>query len=623
MVHNYLDTTLTDAQKEAMHWNHEVTQGMVKALENAMIHNDNGIGLPYWAKRNPAVVSDVTFVLSKLGIAFTRVTKNFSRMEFNTALINSEEFKKWRFNSRLKAMVMRRDTKEYPTNLVKVNNKETETGIDRKGFAKIAKNEFMLDTDTLTKYRRPIVQNLIKSIKIGIEQGKIKDKFFEDKANYRLVVNKAVEYYMANPKQRYNLEKNVSDQRGRSIYKALKRVGNPTSSKDFRALIVVPKESAITIKLGSERAKDQLDDILYFIAELTRSKATTPQKKILAGNKAYRTRHLPQLNLKSEEDRKDLHELVWLERIYDKLDEIYKGEEVLWDIPLEADASMSIAQIVGALTNDQRLLESTNVIGDTLTDPWYIEGVRRNAGKAVGTPVFYGSSQSAMGLISSKKQLFEQILMAEDPTASEAEYIKAKAQSKKEIQLIRKEFNTGRFAVMKQFKDLFIQNYSVEKPVIPVKLYKDTFNVHVNKFTTAGSELIVTEAYDTKSGKFKRSFTHEPVLIPDYKRMKLFWATCAIHGLDSQIMDKIAYTYTYWMLTIHDAIICLPGHAKILRQAYADELKEINTHRYSIIRDFRESIGATSTKADVDYYKLSKIIVQAPENTPYLATAMK
>ena len=42
---------------------------------------------------------------------------------------------------------------------------------------------------------------------------------------------------------------------------------------------------------------------------------------------------------------------------------------------------------MGALTNDKRLLESTNVIGDILTDPWNVEGVRRNAIKAAGTPV--------------------------------------------------------------------------------------------------------------------------------------------------------------------------------------------------------------------------------------------
>jgi len=42
---------------------------------------------------------------------------------------------------------------------------------------------------------------------------------------------------------------------------------------------------------------------------------------------------------------------------------------------------------VGALTNDKRLLESTNVVGDTLSDPWHIDGVRRLTAKSIGTPV--------------------------------------------------------------------------------------------------------------------------------------------------------------------------------------------------------------------------------------------
>jgi hypothetical protein len=88
-------------------------------------------------------------------------------------------------------------------------------------------------------------------------------------------------------------------------------------------------------------------------------------------------------------------------------------------------------------------------------------------------------------------------------------------------------------------------------------------------------------------------------------------------------MDFIAETYRHmWMLTIHDAIITLPGHANILRQAYANELKEVNKNRHKIIRDFRKSIGATSTKADVDFYKLSKSVVEA-EDQPFLASAMK
>lgn len=598
MVKKYLEETLTERQKESIYWNSDVTTGMIQALEYALIHNDNGIGLPYWSKKNPVIVRDLTFVLSKLGIATVKVSKKFSRLEFNTALINDKEFKQWRLNSKLAASVMRLDTNQYSADLVKVNGKARTTGLNRKGFARVAKCEFGIDTQKLQEYYRPIKQNLIKSIKVGIEQGKIKDKFFEDKANYRLVVNYAMQYYVSDANRQYNLESNTSDQRGRSIFKALKRIGNPISSKDFRALLVVPKEYAIAIKAGD---KEAVEDIFYFIGELTGSKATTAKKKILAGYKAYNTRHLPILNLQSEDDRKELHERIWLERIYAKLDTFYAEDTVLWDVPLEIDASMSMAQLVGSLTNDERLLESTNVIGDTLSDPWYIEGVRRLSAKAVGTPVFYGSSQSAIALLKSKKIDID----------------------KAEVARIRKEFASGRFAVMKQFKDLLIQNYSIHTPVIKIKLYKDEFNIYVNKFKQAGAEIVVTEAFDTKTNRFKLSYTHEPVMVPDYARMKLFFATLCIHGLDSQIMNYLAELFNkMWMLTIHDAIIGLPGQLNILRKAYADELKKINDQRHKILADYRKSIGATSFKSDVDYYKLSKSVVES-KATSFLATAMK
>lgn len=44
-------------------------------------------------------------------------------------------------------------------------------------------------------------------------------------------------------------------------------------------------------------------------------------------------------------------------------------------------------QIIGILTNDKRLMEMTNVIGDTLQDPWKLEGMNRNMLKKALTPM--------------------------------------------------------------------------------------------------------------------------------------------------------------------------------------------------------------------------------------------
>lgn len=596
MVLQYLDTQLSDEQKELIHFHTPVAQAMFRALDNALINNDNGIGLPHFAEQNPLIVRDITFYLDKLNIAKTRITRKFARLEINTEFINTPSFQQWRMDSKFNSSIMRADCNEHASDLVKVNGSHIRTGLNRRGFAKVAKNEFTYDTTYLAEYREGIEANLIKSIRIGIENGKIKDKFYSDSANYKRLVSEVLDFYLINNGS-YNLEANISDMRGRSIYKALKRIGNPISSKDFRALLVVPADQALVLTSNNPKI---INDIFYFVAELSGSKAPTEVKKIRAGYRAYREHKLPHLDMTSDEGRKELHEYIWLKRIYTKLDDFYANGSVLWDIPVEIDASMSIAQIVGALTNDKRLLESTNVIGSELSDPWYIDGVRRLSAKAVGTPVFYGSSRSAVALIRSKRIDVD----------------------KDEVARIRREFASGRFAVMKQFKDTLIQNYNIEQPIIPIKIWNDSFDVHVNKFRTAGSTIVVTEGFDSKARTFKYSFTHKPILVPDYKYMKLFWATCLVHNLDSQIMNTIASNTDKWLLTIHDAIIALPGHAVDFRNQYAYLLKEINRNRYTILNDYRKSIGATSIKSDVAFYKLFKSVIPA-DDVEFHATAMK
>ena len=592
MIKRFLDTNLTDKQKEFMLYKDDITQAMISQLEKSIINNDNGIGLPYWSAKNPLIVRNFTFVLVSLNFGKVIATSKYSRFEFNIALLDSKELINYRFNKKMSKFLMRENTELKASNLVKVNKTIVETGLNRPGFAKAAKNPFRYDIDMLMQYFTPIKQNIIKSMTKAAEKGTLNDEYFVDPANYEEVATYCLTQYCVD--NTYNLEYNISDQRGRSIYNASKRVGNPIASKDFRALLVAP---AILVHRAN---KEQMGDIYYFIAELLGSKATTERSKIAQGMKWYRERKLPKLDLDTEHDRSELHELIWLTRIYDRLTELYSKATpfIRWDIPLEIDASMSIAQIVGALTNEKRLLERTNAIGSTLSDPWYIDGVRRLAAKAVGTPVFYGSSQSATTLIKSKGLI----------------------STNEEIAAIRKEFATGGLAVMKLFKDALIQNYNVQTPTLQIKIMDDTFTITVNKFKQAGAKIIITEAWNGK--KYQRSFTHEPILIPDYSRMKLFWATCLIHNLDSQVMDKIADATDEWILTIHDAAIVLPGTARRTRKAYALQLKEVNNRRNSILSGFRQSIGATTLKADVAFMKLHTATIQA-EDVPFNTTAMK
>jgi hypothetical protein len=420
--------------------------------------------------------------------------------------------------------------------------------------------------------------------------------------------------YETNPSW-YNLEYNESDTRGRSIFKALKRIGNPVQYKDFRALLVMP-----TPVIVSTNSTTALEDIYYFIAELTGSKAVTEAGKFEDGYKAYLANELPELDLTNAHDRGDLHELIWLERIYAQLDEVFEFGSTEWIVPLEVDASQSVAQVAGALTNDRRLLSSTNVIGFKLTDPWHIDGVRRQAGKLKGTPTFYGSSASAKALISKKGYLYEQLL----PEEATAEQIAtAKAMDKEEQSAINREFAQGRFSVLNKMKDAIISGYNNHTPRVDIKIWDDQYYVPVNKFKAAGSELQVTEAWDSNSSKFKYSVTHKPTLIPDYEYMKLYWQTGLIHNLDSQVCNKIPLLVNEWMLTIHDAVIMGPGVARRVRETYAALLQEIHTNRFDIVNSYRQSIGATDRKSDIAFMKLYEMTEHCIEAPIFKRTAMK
>jgi len=108
-------------------------------------------------------------------------------------------------------------------------------------------------------------------------------------------------------------------------------------------------------------SKQECNSVFLFIAELTGSfeaGSGNEADKIACGQSGYIQNHLPQLVLSEEEDRKDLHEVIWLERLYSELDEYfnlpgsdgigrflaidtqaYRAYSYQWSVPIEADAS--------------------------------------------------------------------------------------------------------------------------------------------------------------------------------------------------------------------------------------------------------------------------------------------
>ncbi len=340
MIKEYLENNLTMEQKGFIDFYSKSTEQLLNMLDNSVINNTFKISLPVIAETNPTIVKNFTWIMDKLNMGKTMATGNFAEFTFKQELLDKNEITEWRNQAKLNKMIMRRDTKSYPATLVKRNGKIYNDGLDRSGTLCTSKNEFMLDTDKLVEYRRPIIQNIIKSIKKSIEKGTITDTFFADEANYLHVANACVDYYIENKQLRYNSEYNVQDQRGRAIKNILKRVGNYIAFKDFRAMLIVPEEKCKVISRGNV---DTLNSIYLFIAELNGKKCLggTIEDKVRAGKQCYFDGVLPRLNLKDEHDRAELHELIWLERIYSKLDKVFNSKEgVLWDIPIEIDHSM-------------------------------------------------------------------------------------------------------------------------------------------------------------------------------------------------------------------------------------------------------------------------------------------
>lgn len=593
MISKLIANDISESQKVYCNYTSRETQAFLSALDRALYDGTFAVSLVHWAKKIDAErLVRITYVLSNMGFVVSSVRKNWAELVINQdklySLVPKTEVDTARKYYKFRKYAMVEDTNNYPAVNVKVGNNVKQTGLSRRGFASVAKLAFKLDTAKLEEYYQPIYENVVKTITRAIEKGKLKDPYFDDKANYEQVAKEVLDYYL-NYDGSYNLEYCLADARGRAIFGALKRIANPISSKDIRALLVA---SQATILNKFSTAK--LQDIYLFIAELNGSKATKQLAKIADGMEMYNRRELPELDLDTEAGRKSMYELIWLERIYDKLDLLATEKVVHWDIPLEVDARMSINQFVGALTNDERLLTRTCVIGDELQDAWAIEGVRRNSAKKVGTPVFYGSSQTA-------RKLLKQNGIDIQPD---------------EVKAINNEFRKGAFAVTKAFRDAVIGNYNNHAPVISVQIWDETFNVECNKFKTVGATVQTTIAWDTQANKVRLARTREPILVPDYRAFKLYWATCCIHNLDSQVINKIAEEFTSadeWLLTIHDAALALPGTCGRIRASYAQKLKEINTNRHTIVNNFRESIGAVGHKADVSFLKVHKLVQQAPD----------
>jgi len=575
-VYNLIKTNLSDKALEAIAFDSEDTNRLVMALDNAYV-NKSAISLPYYADELGTAFMEVfSFVLSTASLIDIDIRTKYASLAINnlamTKHLGFSNVAEYRRTVKLARYMPTYVDEVQPADLVKTPSGIKPTGLVRTGFAKSANVAYRYDIAKLVEYYDAILLNTTKSMR------KLAEKYsyvLEDNSGYATISELVLEQIIFNPEARYNLESNVSDQRGRSIYGALKRVFNPVGYKDARSLMSYVNGSYMTT---DDRVA--IDSVYSFIAELNGMKRQRYATKILAGMVAYKNYTLPTLDLSDEGDRKDLHELIWLERIYAQLDELFANGSVIWTVPIEIDATMSMAQVIGALTNDKRLLQKTNVIErDDIQDAWHIDGVRRLSAKSAGTPMFYGSGATVTALLASKGINID----------------------KDEVRAIRREFSKGSFSVIKALKDATIKTASINTPSYTVTAWGEAYTVEVNKYRTVASDLKPYMVWNPAKSRTKTFFMHKPIKVPDYKRFSLFMMTGLVHNLDSNIADKVCRTIQCAdedVVAIHDAFLVLPVSASKARHTYADQLNKLSEDREQVLTNYRNSIGAVGRKAD-------------------------
>lgn len=343
--------------------------------------------------------------------------------------------------------------------------------------------------------------------------------------------------------------------------------------------------------------RTECEAVFLFIAELTgsfKAGSGNTATKIACGQNDYVKNNLHDLNLDNEEDRKELHENMWLERLYDELDEYfrlpvsdslirhlsvhsvdtYRDESYQWSVPIELDASASMLQYEGILLGDKRLMEMTNVIGETLEDPWKLEGMSRQMLKKAATPMLYGSSQTCFELWQNNGIKYT----AED------------------IERYTKEMIDGPFGVANLLKEFIINNAS-PKTDMKVEIWNEKFDVSCNRYRNIGEKTNAYKIWDSIDERYNIVMHTDTKKVPDLKQFKRYFMTLLVHNLDSQVANtvigKVMDKYG-WGIPIHDAFLVSPAAATDVRKWYAEELTKIYNNRESILTKFFNSIGITS-----------------------------
>ena len=220
---------------------------LISKLWNALWYNfvkdEGSVNTTYWYRKfnDPIVFNKVLILLSKSNwiISHSIPSRNWAEMHLNKdkllEYVTENELAQIRAKHKFDTYKLTL-TESTKCTQVKLGNRTRRTGLVRTGFMKAGNTQFGYDNAKLHEYKEDIQSNLTKSM------DKIR-KFYpnmkHDEASYDEVIIEVLNYHLNNPEGVFTTGNNISDSRGRAISSSLKKIANPISSKDFRALLVI------------------------------------------------------------------------------------------------------------------------------------------------------------------------------------------------------------------------------------------------------------------------------------------------------------------------------------------------------------------------------------------------
>ena len=498
--------------------------------------------------------------LSQAGWITSSVEVKYAFIELNKSKllkwITEEEILNVKFQYKTNKYRLQ-DTKSTLYSVVQQNGKHIETGLIRKGFMKAGNNKFRYDTKYLSIYLECIAQNVQKGLSASTKD-----------ITYQEIIDELLDWYSVDGTE-YTLGKCLIDSRGRSIFQCSRKVFNPVSCKDARALLICEPQPL---------TNDGFDTVYAAIAELNGYRGTNINDKIETGLTMYLLREMPDLSKMVEENNfDDLHIRIWLERIYENLDN-YDTNGNNWYVPIEIDALASLIQLMGVLTNDYNFMVGTNLIEteEGFQDIWTVPYVSRTHIKKVMTPTLYGSSKHPRQLWDSNKLEYTQ----------------------KQLNQVAEELTNGIFANATDFKNHIINNVKPEVRM-KVEIFGEKFWIECNRFKWEETTVISYWVYTSQQGIMKRT-DRKLNLVPDPNQFKRYFVTLLLHNLDSQIADKICQLVD-WVLPNHDAFTIHPNASREVRRIYTECMYNIWSCRREILKTFFKSIGIDKEYEEMSY----------------------